>query len=105
MEKQRDNLQPEGKEESSERVLNGVEASQLSDNEFKTMVIWKVNEPNENLKNYMEATRNLLRTTSAWKRTVKLSMSQKNTISELKNTVEGIKSTLDEAQCWISKLE
>ena len=48
MEKQRDNLQPEGKEESLERVLNGIEASQLSDNEFKTMVIRKVNEPTEN---------------------------------------------------------
>ena len=39
-----------GKEESSERVLNEIEASQLSDIEFKTTVIRKLNELSENYK-------------------------------------------------------
>ena len=43
--------QPEGKKESSERVLNGIEASQFSDTRFKTMVTRKLNELTENYKN------------------------------------------------------
>ena len=39
-----------GKEETSERVLNGIEASQFSDTRFKTMVTRKLNEPSENYK-------------------------------------------------------
>ena len=37
-----------GKEEASERMLTEKEASQLSDNEFKAMVIRKLNELTEN---------------------------------------------------------
>ena len=37
-----------GKEEPSERMLNEIEASQLSDIEFRTMVIRKLNELTEN---------------------------------------------------------
>ena len=37
-----------GKEEASERKLNEIEASQLSDTEFKAMVIRKLNELTEN---------------------------------------------------------
>ena len=37
-----------GKEETSERMLNEIEASQLSDTEFKAMVISKLNELTEN---------------------------------------------------------
>ena len=44
MGKQRNNPQSKGKEESSERMLKEIEASQLSDIEFKTMVIRKFNE-------------------------------------------------------------
>ena len=33
-----------GKEESSERMLNEIEVNQLSDTEFKAMVIRKLNE-------------------------------------------------------------
>ena len=39
------------KEESSERMLNELEASQLSDIEFEAMVIRKLNELTENYKN------------------------------------------------------
>ena len=38
-----------GKEEASERMLNEIEASQLPDNEFKAVVIRKLNELTENL--------------------------------------------------------
>ena len=37
-----------GKEEFSERMLNEIEASQLSDIEFKALVIRKLNELMEN---------------------------------------------------------
>ena len=48
MGRQRNNPQLKGKEEASERMLNETEASQLSDTEFKAMVIIKVNELTEN---------------------------------------------------------
>ena len=41
-------------------MLNEIEASQLSDTEFKTMVIRKHNELMKTTKNYREAKRNLL---------------------------------------------
>ena len=48
--KQNNNTQWKGKEESPERVLNEIETSKLSDIEFKTMVIRKLNELSENCK-------------------------------------------------------
>ena len=48
--RQRNNTQSKEKEESSERVLNKIEASKLSDTEFKIIVIRKLNELNENYK-------------------------------------------------------
>ena len=53
-----------GKEEASERMLNEIEASQLSDIEFRTMVIRKLNELTGNSKNYRETTMNSLQTIS-----------------------------------------
>ena len=41
MGRQRSNPQMKGKEEASERMLTEIEASQLSDTEFKAMVIRK----------------------------------------------------------------
>ena len=49
---QRNNLQTKGREESSERALNVIEANQLSDIEFKAMVIMKLNELSTITKNY-----------------------------------------------------
>ena len=53
-----------GKEEISERMLNEIEASQLSDIEFKAMVIRKLNELTENYQklqgNYNELTANYI---------------------------------------------
>ena len=88
-----------GKEEALERMLNEIEASQLSDIEFKAMVIRKLNEHTENYQNlqgnYDELTVNYI---NMKVETINKSQQEmKNMISELKNTVEGIKSTADEA--------
>ena len=48
MGRQRNNPQMKGKEEASERMLTEKEATQLSDTEFKAMVIRKLNELTEN---------------------------------------------------------
>ena len=51
-----------GKEEATERMLNEIETSQLSDIKFKAMVIRKLNELTENysklLGNYNDLTAN-----------------------------------------------
>ena len=53
-----------GKEEASERMLTEIEASQLSDTDFKAMVIRKLNEFTENYQelqgNYNELTVNYI---------------------------------------------
>ena len=56
-----------GKEEVSERTLTEKEASQLSDTEFKAMVLRKLTELSElkrTTRNYMETTMNSLQTIS-----------------------------------------
>ena len=50
MGRQRNTPKSNVKEESSERMLNEIEASQLSGVEFKTVVIRKLNELSENYK-------------------------------------------------------
>ena len=47
MGRQRNNPQMKGKEEASERMLHEIEVSQLSDTEFKAMVIRKLTELSE----------------------------------------------------------
>ena len=53
-----------GKEEASERMLNETQASQLSDTEFKAMVIRKLTELTENCEtlqgNYNKLTENYI---------------------------------------------
>ena len=53
-----------GKEETSEKTLNEIEASQLLDAEFKTMAIRKLNELTENYQklqgHYKELTANYI---------------------------------------------
>ena len=64
MGKQRYNPQKKGKEEASQRMLTEKEASQLSDTEFKAMVIKKLTENTENNQklqgNYNELTANYI---------------------------------------------
>ena len=45
---QRNNPQMKGKEDTSERMLNEIEVNQISDVDFKEMVIRKLNELTEN---------------------------------------------------------
>ena len=51
---QRNNPQMKGKQEASERMLTEKEASQLSDTEFKAMVIRKLTELFELTENYQK---------------------------------------------------
>ena len=53
-----------GKEEASERMLTEKEASQLSDTEFKAMVIMKLTGSQRTTRNYRETTMNSLQTIS-----------------------------------------
>ena len=87
-----------GKEEASERMLTEKEATQLSDTEFKAMVIRKITELTENYRklhgNYNELTANYINMKTEIETISKGQEEMKNTNSELKNTVEGIKSNL-----------
>ena len=84
-----------GKEEASERMLTEKEATQLSDTEFKTMVIRKLTELTELKENYQkrqgnynELTANCINMKKEIETINKGQEEMKNTISELKNTVE-----------------
>ena len=78
-----------GKEESSERILNEIEASQLLGNEFKAMVIRKLTEHTENYQklqgNYNELTPTYINMKKEKQTINKGQEEMKNTISELKN--------------------
>ena len=91
-----------GKGEVSEKMLNEKEASQLSDIEFKALVIRKLNELTQNYQklqgNYNEFIENNMNKKKEIQTINKGQREMKNTVSELKNTVEGIKSRLDEAE-------
>ena len=99
------------KEEASETMLTEKEASQLSDTEFKAMVIRKLTELSELKENYQkqgnynELTANYINMKKEIETINKGQEEMKNTISELKNTAETIKSRLDEAEDRISELE
>ena len=101
MGRQRNNSQMKEKEEASERMLTEKEASQLSDTEFKAMVIRNLTELTDNYQklqgNYNELTAIYINMKKEMETINKGQEEMKNTISELKNTVEGIKSRLDEA--------
>ena len=91
-----------GKEEVSEMMLNEKEASQLSDNEFKELVIRKLHELEQNYQklqgNYNELTANYSNMKKEIEAINKGQEEMKNTISELKTTVQGIKSRPDETE-------
>ena len=54
MGRQRNNPQMKEKEKASDRMLNEIEASQISDTEFKAMVIRKLTELSELKENYQK---------------------------------------------------
>ena len=112
MGRQRNNSQMKGKEEVSERLLTEKEASQISDTEFKAMVIRKLTELSELTENYQtlqgnynELTENYINMKKEIETINKGQEEMQNTISELKDTVEGIKIRIDEEEDWISKLD
>ena len=90
-------------------MLNEREASQLSRNDFKAMVIRKLTELTDNYQklqgNSNELTAKYINMKKEIETINKCQEEMKNTISELKNTVEGMKTRLDEAEDWISELE
>ena len=98
MGRQRNNVQLKGKEESPERVLSEIEASQQSGIEFKTMVIKNSNELSANYQKpqgtYKELTANCISIKNDIETINKGQEDMQNIISELKNIVEGIKSML-----------
>ena len=102
MGRQRNKSQMKEKEETSERMLNEIEASQLSDIQFKAMVFRKLNELTEKYQkiqgNYNELTALYINIKKEIENINKGQEEMQNTISELKNTVEGIKTRLDEAE-------
>ena len=81
-----------GKEEASERMRNEIEESQISDTEFKAMVIRKLTELTENYQklqgNYNELTANYINMKKEIETITNGQEEMKNTISELKNTDE-----------------
>ena len=99
-----------GKEEASERMLTEKEATQLSNTEFKAMVIRKLTDLDELRENYQKLQGNYNELTANhinMKKEIETinngQEEMKDTISELKNrAVEGIKSRLDEAEDLIS---
>ena len=97
MGRQRNKSQVKGKEEASERMLTEKEASQLSDTEFKAMVMRKLTELSELKENYQKLQGNSNELTAKYinmkKEIETINKGQeemKNTTSELKNTVEGV---------------
>ena len=91
-----------GKEEASERMLNEIQASQLSDTEFKVMVTRKLTELTENYQkpqgNCNELTANYINMKKEIETINQGQKEMKNIISELKNTAQRIKSRLHEAE-------
>ena len=92
MGRQRNNPQMKGKGEVSEKMLNEKEESQLSDNEFKEMVIKKLHELTQNYQklqgNYNELTVNYINMKKEIETIHKGQEEMKNTNFELENTVE-----------------
>ena len=95
MGRQRNNPPQKGKGEVSETMLNEKEASQLSDIEFKEMVIRKLNELTQNYQkqqgNYNELTAKYINMKKETETINKCQEEMKNVVSERKNTEEGIK--------------
>ena len=85
MGRQTNNPQSEGKEESPERVINEIQESKISDIEFKTMVIKKLNELSANYqklhRNYNELTANYINMKKETETVNKGKEEMKNTIS------------------------
>ena len=72
---------------TSEKKLNKMEISKLSDTEFKTLVITMLKELSEDLSS------------------IKKTQSETNTLIEIKNNLQGNNSRVDEAENQINHLD
>ena len=95
MRRQRKNPKSKGIEDSQIRDLKEMQASKLSDTEFKTMVIRMLKEFTDN---YKELSGNYNNMQKEIETINNKQEEMKNTISEIKNKLEGITSRLDEAE-------
>ena len=95
MGRQKKNLKSKGMEESLLKELNEMEASKLSDIEFKIMVIRM---PKVLTDNYNELSENYNCMKKEIETRNKNQEGMKNRISEIKNTLQGITSRLDDAE-------
>ena len=95
MGRQRKNPQLKGMEESSEKELNEIEASNVSGIEFNKIVIRMLKELSDN---YKELKWELQQHEKGNRNYKQEPGKMKDTIPEVKNTLEGIKSRLDEAE-------
>ena len=95
MGRHRKNLQSKGMEDSPLKELIEMEASKLSDIEFKRMVIRMLKEPTDN---YKELSKNYNSVKKEIETINKNQEEMKNTVTEIQNTLEGITSRLDEAE-------
>ena len=84
-----------GKEGVSEKMLNEKQASQLSDIEFKELVIKKLNKLTQHYQtlqgNYNELTTNYINMKKEIETINKVQREMKNTITELNNTIQNQK--------------
>ena len=88
MERQRNMTQIKEQKKFTEKELNEIEASNLLDTEFKTIVLWMLKELRENFNSIKKRYRN----------NKKRQSEMKIKITEMKNILEGISSRLDEAK-------
>ena len=82
-------------EKSPEKELNKMKINNLSDTEFKVMVIWMHKELTENYNNMKKDIETMK----------KDQLEMKNSISDIKNILEKTRSRLDDAEDCISNLE
>ena len=87
MERQRNMTQIKEQKKFTEKELNEIEASNLLDTEFKTIVLWMLKELRENFNSIKKRYRN----------NKKRQSEMKIKITEMKNILEGI-DRLDEAE-------
>ena len=88
MRTQRNMAQMKEQIKTPEKELNKMEMSNLSDAEFKTLVIWMLRELSEDLSNIK-----------------KIQSETKDTLIEIKNNLQGNNSRVDEAENQINDLE
>ena len=88
MKRQRNMDQMKGQIKTPEKELNEMETSDLSDAEFKTLVMRMLKELSEDLSSLR-----------------KIQSEMKKTLIEVKNNLQGINSRVDEAENQINDLE